>query len=102
MIAEPTMSGGSRFSSDAQIREEVLPDQEVIQLFDDARTALRRYMILLGTSPEDADDGVQEAFLRLHKHLESGRERGNLRGWLFQVAKNLVRDRRKSAWIRRV
>jgi RNA polymerase sigma-70 factor (ECF subfamily) len=77
------------------------PDREIIGLFDEMRAPLRRYMMFLGLLPEDADDGVQEAFLRLHKHLSSRSDRTNLRGWLFQVARNFARDHRKSAWMHR-
>jgi RNA polymerase sigma-70 factor (ECF subfamily) len=79
-------------------REETTPEQEVITLFDEMHAPLRRYVMSLGLTPQDADDGVQETFLRLHKHLGSGGARTNLRGWLFQVARNLARDHRKSAW----
>ena len=60
--------------------------QEVIRLFDEAHAPLRRYLIFLGLSPEDADDCLQEAFLRLHKRIASLIDLTNVRGWLFQVA----------------
>jgi RNA polymerase sigma-70 factor (ECF subfamily) len=72
------------------------PDWEVTRLFDEIHVRLRRYLILLGLSPDDADDGVQEAFLRLHKHVTAGGDRSNLRGWIFQVGRNLARDHRRS------
>jgi RNA polymerase sigma-70 factor (ECF subfamily) len=78
-------------------REQVAPDQEILRLFDEMHGPLRRYMMFIGLSPEDADDGVQEAFLRLHRHLVSRRDRTNLRGWLFQVVRNFARDRRRNA-----
>jgi RNA polymerase sigma-70 factor, ECF subfamily len=77
------------------------PAQEVIRLFDETQAPLQRYLIFLGLSPEDAQDSVQEAFLRLHRRFESLPDRTNLRGWLFQVAKNLARDKRKSNWAHR-
>jgi len=73
----------------------------VIKLFDETHVALQRYLIFLGLSLEDAEDAVQECFLRLHRHFDSRSDLTNVRGWLFQVAKNLARDRRKNAWIRR-
>jgi RNA polymerase sigma-70 factor (ECF subfamily) len=79
-------------SSECRDREELPPDQEVIRLFDELYTPLRRYVIFLGLPPEDAEDAVQETFLRLYKHLGSRRDRANLRGWLFHVARNLARD----------
>ena len=75
--------------------------EEVIRLFDETHAPLQRYLIFLGLPPEDAEDCIQEAFLRLHRNLDSLPDRSNVRRWLFQVAKNLARDKRKSAWARR-
>jgi RNA polymerase sigma-70 factor (ECF subfamily) len=77
------------------------PAQEVIRLFDETHAPLQRYLIFLGLSPEDAEDSVQEAFLRLHRRFDSLPDRTSVRGWLFQVAKNLARDKRKGDWARR-
>ena len=82
-------------------REATPYDREVTRLFDEMHVRLRRYMIFLGLSPDDADDGVQEVFLRLHKHLRARGDRTNLPGWAFQVARNFARDHRKSAWVQR-
>ena len=90
----PLLSGGADVPSPGQAES----IQEVIRLFDETHAPLRRYLIFLGLSPEDADDCLQEAFLRLHKHFAALPEATNVRGWLFQVAKNLARDRHKSAW----
>ena len=43
----------------------------------------------------DAEDIVQDTFLKLLQHLRSGGDRSNLRGWLFAVAANACRDRAK-------
>jgi RNA polymerase sigma-70 factor, ECF subfamily len=72
-------------------------DGEVLRWFDELRVPLRRYLICSGASATDADDAVQESFLRLHRHLESKGDRSNLYGWVFQVARNYLRDERKSA-----
>ncbi len=51
----------------------------------------------------DADlalDVVQEAFLRLWKQLQAGREILNPRGWLLRVARNLAEDLAKSSFRR--
>ena len=70
---------------------------EVLRWFDELRDPLRRYLLCAGALPADADDGVQEAFLQLYRHLEKGGDRTNLCGWVFQVARNYLRDERKSA-----
>ena len=85
---------------DERVSARYVTNDEVVGLFDDLRAPLRRYLMFLGLSPEDADDGVQETFLRLHKHIQARGDQANLRGWVFQVARNLVRDRSKSSWRR--
>ena len=76
------------------------PDQlrdEALRWFDELSVPLRRYLLCSGASPADADDAVQESFLRLHRHLEKNGDRSNLYGWVFQVARNYLRDERRSA-----
>jgi len=73
------------------------PHDETLRWFDELRDPLRRYLMCAGASQSDADDAVQESFLRLHQHLEKRGDRSNLYGWLFQVARNYLRDERKSA-----
>lgn len=77
-------------------------DSEVITLFEELRLRLRRYLMCLGMTRQDADDGVQEAFLHLHRHVETNGDRTNLRGWLFEVARNLAHDRHRAASGRRM
>jgi RNA polymerase sigma-70 factor, ECF subfamily len=62
--------------------------QEVISLFDELHNRLLRYVLSFGLSPADGEEIIQEAFLSLVKHLQQGRSRHNLRGWLFRVAHN--------------
>ena len=49
----------------------------------------------------EAEDVVQETFLKLLVHLEAGGDRANLRAWLFTVAANACRDRvkRSRRWL---
>jgi RNA polymerase sigma-70 factor (ECF subfamily) len=81
--------------------DEASRDSEVSGIFEDLRRPLFRYFLCAGLSREDADEGIQETFLRLHRHLRKDGERSNLRGWIFQVARNLARNQHKSARIRR-
>jgi hypothetical protein len=41
----------------------------------------------------DAEDVLQDTFLKLVRHLQSGGSRENLRSWLFTVAANDCRSR---------
>jgi RNA polymerase sigma-70 factor, ECF subfamily len=67
---------------------------EVIDLFDQLRNPLFRYVLSFGLRADDAEDLIQEVFLALFKHLQLGRSGANLRGWVFRVAHNLSLKRR--------
>lgn len=70
------------------------PEAEVIALFDQFRSRLGRYITGFGLSSNDAEEIVQEVFLSLFQHLQLGRSRQNLRGWIFRVAHNLALKQR--------
>ncbi len=78
-----------------------LARDEALRCFEEWRDPLRRYLLCAGASAADADEAVQESFLKLYRHLEKNGDRTNLRGWVFQVARNYLRDERKSAFRQR-
>lgn len=61
-----------------------------MNLFDELRDRLLRYLLCLGVTVHDGEEIVQETFLLLFQHLRCGKSRENLRGWLFRVARNLA------------
>lgn len=65
-------------------------EQRVVDMYDSLRLPVVRYLICLGLRPEDADEIVQETFLRVYKHLRADGADPNLRGWVFRVAHNLA------------
>ena len=69
-------------------------EQEGIQLLDELRSRLMRYLLALGLPAQDGEEVIQEVFLALFQHLQKGRSRQNLRGWIFRVAHNLGLKRR--------
>jgi RNA polymerase sigma-70 factor, ECF subfamily len=69
-------------------------EEEVVSLFDQLQDRLQRYLFSLGLPAPDCEEIVQEAFLALFQHLQSGKPRHNLRGWVFQVAHNLALKQR--------
>ena len=72
------------------------PD-EVLRWFDELRDPLRRYLMCAGADRADADEAVQETFLKLYLQFRKNTEVTNVRAWVFAVARNCVRDARKSA-----
>jgi RNA polymerase sigma-70 factor (ECF subfamily) len=65
-------------------------EREVLSLFDQFRDPLLRYALSLGIQVHDAEEIVQETFLALFRHLQLGRSKKNLTGWIFRVAHNLA------------
>ena len=63
-------------------------EEEIIGLFDELQSRLLRYVLSFGLPSADGEEIIQEAFLSLYQHLQKGRSRHNLRGWLFRVAHN--------------
>src|ERR1700691_5529564 len=63
---------------------------EVIHLFEQFRNPLLRYVISRGLSLHDGEEIIQEVFLALFRHLQLGKSKRNLRGWVFRVAHNLA------------
>ena len=75
--------------------------EAVRELFQAHGTAIYRFATVLVRHREDAEDVVQETFVKLLRHLEAGGDMANVRGWLFTVAANAARDRqrRRGRWI---
>ena len=61
---------------------------QVAQLFEEAREDVYRYVLTLGLQPAQAQEAVQEVFLRLYSALRKGEDIQNPRGWVFRVAHN--------------
>jgi RNA polymerase sigma-70 factor (ECF subfamily) len=70
------------------------------ELFQAHGAAVYRFVLVLLRHPQDAEDCVQETFLKLLGHLDAGGDATNVRGWLFTVAAHAARDRqrRRSRW----
>ncbi len=78
-------------------RQRVEPDpleREVVELFEQFRERLMRYLSGFGLPVCDCEEIVQETFLSLFRHLRDGKSRENLRAWLFRVSHNLGLKRR--------
>jgi len=67
-------------------------EDRLIQLYDQLRPALLAYLGGLGLSLSEAEDIIQEAFLRLLGQVNAKGEHENPKAWLFRVAHNLTMD----------
>jgi RNA polymerase sigma-70 factor (ECF subfamily) len=66
--------------------------QRIIDLYDDLKPSLHAYLCSLGVSSDQAEDVIQEAFLRLVRFRFARSMQDNLRAWVFRVAHNLSMD----------
>jgi RNA polymerase sigma-70 factor, ECF subfamily len=86
-IRELPFPAGASTGSSAKPSES---ECEVIHLFEQFRNPLLRYVVSRGLSFQDGEEIIQEVFLALFRHLQLGKSRRNLRGWVFRVAHNLA------------
>jgi RNA polymerase sigma-70 factor (ECF subfamily) len=100
------------FATAARVADSAKPSKielEVMELFDEFRSPLLRYVLSFGIPVHDGEEAVQEVFLSLFRHLQSQKSRKNLRGWIFRVAHNVAlkqrwanqksRERMASEWV---
>jgi RNA polymerase sigma-70 factor (ECF subfamily) len=73
------------------------PKRVATRMFDELRLPVNRYVVSLGLPAAVASEIVQEAFLRLYRHLQTDGRRENLAGWVFRVAHNLAVNELKRA-----
>jgi RNA polymerase sigma-70 factor, ECF subfamily len=77
------------------------PQDEVMRLFAAHGPALYRFCLFVVRHQQDAEDVVQDTFVKLLEHVEASGSRTNPRSWLFTVAANGCRDRcrRRRRWL---
>src|SRR5215510_5847469 len=56
----------------SEVRGHLAGRREIVELYDRLRPSLYQYLLCLGLSPEDSDDVIQEAFLRLFRFQAGG------------------------------
>jgi RNA polymerase sigma-70 factor (ECF subfamily) len=75
--------------------------EDLVGAFNKVRTdVVNRLCCILGNY-QDAQDAVQEAFLKCWCRLERIEEVRNLRAWILRVSVNTAKDLQRNAWRRR-
>jgi RNA polymerase sigma-70 factor, ECF subfamily len=69
---------------------------ELAEQFEQHRVELRGYCYRMLASPFDADDAVQETFIRAWRGYERFEGRSSLRSWLYKIATNVCLDMMRS------
>lgn len=73
---------------------------KLIVEFETFRAELKSYLLRMTASVQDAEDIVQETYLKAHTKIETFRGESSLKTWVFTIASNMVKDllRSKSRW----
>jgi RNA polymerase sigma-70 factor (ECF subfamily) len=87
--AIPDLAAANASSTEGASPKPARLEEEVVALFDQMQDRLLRYLLSTGVPVQDGEEIVQDVFLALFQHLQRGKSRRNLRGWMFQVAHNL-------------
>jgi RNA polymerase sigma-70 factor (ECF subfamily) len=70
------------------------------ETFEQARSQLRSYILRITASVQDAEDIVQDTYIKASEKLESFRGESSIKTWIFSIASNLAKDnlRAKKRW----
>ena len=77
-----------------------MQQEELNETFEACRGQLKAYVLRITAHAEDAEDLVQDTFLKANKALPDFRGESSLKTWLFTIASNLAKDllRSKQRW----
>ncbi|RMH04512.1 MAG: sigma-70 family RNA polymerase sigma factor [Planctomycetota bacterium] len=71
------------------------PDSRLLALFRDYGARVYGLARRCGLDPEEAEDGVQEVFLKVQRRIDTFRGEARLSTWLYQVALHTLLDHRR-------
>lgn len=75
-------------------------EQELVRLVETYQTSLRRMSYAILRDVDQAQDAVQETFLKAYKGWDAFRGECSEKTWLMRIAVNVCRDLKRSGWFR--
>ena len=68
--------------------------------FESFQRELKSFLLRMTASVQDAEDIVQETYLKAHARIDTFRGESSLKTWMFSIASNLARDllRSRKRW----
>ena len=83
-------------SADLEIEKKKLAEKIFEKDFFPHADAMYNFALKLTTDPDDANDLLQDTFLKAFKYIDSFEEGTNAKAWLFRILKNnFINDYRK-------
>ena len=78
--------------------------EQLTNEFERARPQLKSYILRITASVADAEDIVQETYLKAAERIDSFRGESSVRTWIFTISSNLAKDnlRAKKRWVENV
>jgi RNA polymerase sigma-70 factor (ECF subfamily) len=78
--------------------------EELTKEFEQARGQLKSYILRITASVADAEDIVQDTYIKAAENIDSFKGASSLKTWLFAIASNLAKDnlRAKKRWVENV
>ena len=73
-----------------------MTQDEFAHEFESSRAELKSYVLRLTTSVKDAEDIVQDTYIKAHSKMDTFRGESTLKTWFFAIAANTARDLLKS------
>ena len=75
------------------------PDNLTLE-FETFRGELKSFLLRMTASVQDAEDIVQDTYIKAHSKIDSFRGESSLKTWVFAIASNLARDllRARKRW----
>ena len=67
-------------------------DLRTEELYELHSTRIYKFILLMVSHPETAEDLTQETYIRCHKHIQTFRKEASELTWLRKIARNVVYD----------
>ena len=68
------------------------PTVSIDQVWDDFTAQLRRFIAGRIQNEADADDILQEVFIKIHRSIDRLEDQSKLQAWVYQIARNAIID----------
>ncbi len=65
---------------------------DVQKVWEEYGSQLRSFLVSKVSTPEDAEDLLQEILIKTHNKLDTVKEPEKLKSWLYQIARNTIID----------